>query len=188
MNIVNVGYDSTNYYLIDSKGGKLLIDCGWPGTLPKLSSQLKRKGVSVSEIKYLLLTHFHPDHAGLTQELKNLGIKLILMKSQVSFIAPFGDFFKGKNFPYVEIIQSGNLVLKFDDSRKFLAGIGIAGEIISTPGHTDDSVTLILDEGFAFTGDLHPLFMTQEEDHLTRESWERIYQHPITRVFPAHGG
>src|SRR5512146_3297431 len=142
MNILNVGYDSTNYYLIDCNAEKLLIDCGWPGTLPKFMAQLKRKGVSIQEIKYLLVTHFHPDHAGLTQELKNQGIKLILMEGQINFIAPFGDFFKGKNFPYVEIAQNGDLILKFEDSRKFLAGIGIAGEIISTPGHTDDSVTL----------------------------------------------
>lgn len=187
MNIVNVGYDSTNYYLLEAKNGKLLIDCGWPGTLPKFMAELKRKGVSVKEIKYLLITHFHPDHAGITQELKKLGIRLILLESQVSFIAPFADFFKGKNLPYVEITQNDNLVLKFEDSRKFLASIGLNGEIISTPGHSDDSVTLILDEGFAFTGDLHPLIMVSEEDHITQQSWDKIYQHKITRIFPAHG-
>ncbi len=187
MNIVNVGYDSTNYYLLDAKGGKLLIDCGWPGTLPKFMAELKRKGVSIKEIKYLLVTHFHPDHAGLAQELKNLGIKLVLLESQVDFIAPFADFFKGKNFPYAAITQSDNLILKFEDSRKFLAGIGIEGEIIPTPGHSDDSVTLILDEGLAFTGDLHPLFVTPEEDHVTRASWDRIHRHKVTRIFPAHG-
>ncbi|HLO15997.1 MAG TPA: MBL fold metallo-hydrolase [Anaerolineales bacterium] len=187
MNIVNVGYDSTNYYLIDIKGGKLLVDCGWPGTLPKFMAQLKRKGISIKEIKYLLVTHFHPDHAGLTQELKNLGIKLILLESQIDSIAPFTAFFKGKDFPYVEVTQNDNLLLKLEDSRKFLSSIGITGEIISTPGHSDDSVTLILDEGFAFIGDLHPLFMASEEDHVTRESWDKIYKHKITRIFPAHG-
>src|SRR5918996_4436679 len=92
MNIVNVGYDSTNYYLIESKSGKLLVDCGWPGTLPKFSAELKRKGILLKEIKYLLVTHFHPDHAGLTQELKQLGIQFILLESQVSFVTPFAEF------------------------------------------------------------------------------------------------
>ena len=78
MNIINVGYDSTNYYLLEAKNGKLLIDCGWPGTLPKFMAELKHKGVSVGEIKHLLITHFHPDHAGIAQELKKLGIKLVL--------------------------------------------------------------------------------------------------------------
>lgn len=187
MNIVNVGYDSTNYYVVDIKNGKLLVDCGWPGTLPKLLAELKRKGIAFSEIKYLLVTHFHPDHAGLTEELKNLGVKLILLESQPAYIAPLTELFKTKKFPYVEIKQNDNLELKFDESRSFLAKLGIQGEIISTPGHSDDSVTLVLDEGFAFTGDLHPLFMVPDEDQVTRESWNKIYKHRITRIFPAHG-
>ena len=32
LNIVNVGYDSTNYYVIETSKTKLLIDVGWPGT------------------------------------------------------------------------------------------------------------------------------------------------------------
>ena len=186
MNIVNVGYDSTNYYLIESKSGKLLVDCGWPGTLPRLRAELKRKGISLAEIKYLFVTHFHPDHAGLTQELKNQGIKFLLLESQKDFIPQLTEFFKTKTYPYVEIRQNDNLLLRLEESRKFLANLGINGEIISTPGHSDDSVTLILDEGFAFTGDLHPIFM-DTDDTKTRESWDKIYQHKIARIFPGHG-
>jgi endoribonuclease LACTB2 len=188
LNIVNVGYDSTNYYILETQKGKLLIDSGWPGTLPKLSAELKRKGMALNEINYLLVTHFHPDHAGLTQELRNHGAKLILLESQVGFIAPLGELFKSKNLPYVEIVQEKNSILKFVESREFLAALGMAGEILSTPGHTDDSITLILDEGFAFTGDLYPLFMLADDDKVSRESWDRIHQHKITRVFPGHGG
>lgn len=188
MNIVNVGYDSTNYYAIGFKDGKLLVDCGWPGTLPKLTAELKRKGIALGEIKYLLVTHFHPDHAGLAQELKKLGTKLLLLASQIDFIAPLSELFKKKTFPYVELTQSDNLILKFEESRKFLANLGINGEIISTPGHSDDSVTLILDEGFAFTGDLQPRFMLPEEDKISHESWDKIYEHKIKRIFPGHGG
>jgi len=75
MNIINVGYDSTNYYALETKTGKLLVDCGWPGTLPKLSAELKRKGSALKEIKNLLVTHFHPDHAGLVQELAGQGFR-----------------------------------------------------------------------------------------------------------------
>ena len=187
MNIVNVSYDSTNYYLIEFKSGKLLVDCGWPGTLPKFSAQLKRKGIALKEIKYLLVTHFHPDHAGLTQELKNQGIKFLLLDCQIDFIPQLTEFFKGKAYPYVEINQNDNRILKLEESRKFLAGIGLSGEILHTPGHSDDSITLILDDGFAFTGDLHPSFMNID-DAKTRESWEKIYRHKITRIFPGHGG
>lgn len=187
MNIVNVGYASTNYYAIEIPQGKLLVDCGWPGTLLQFKKVLQRKGVDLGTIKYLLVTHFHPDHAGLVQDLKNLGAKFILPECQVDSIPSFGEYFKGKSLPYVEIEQSDNLMLKLADSRKFLAGIGLHGEILHTPGHSDDSVTLILDEGFAFTGDLHPAFMNID-DVTTRESWDKIYQHKVTRIFPGHGG
>jgi glyoxylase-like metal-dependent hydrolase (beta-lactamase superfamily II) len=121
------------------------------------------------------------------QDLKKLGMKFVLLESQTDFMAPFAEFFKGKNFPYLVITQHDNFLLKFEDSRKFLSGIGMNGEIIPTPGHSNDSVTLLLDEGFAFTGDLPPLFMVAEEDHVTRGSWDKIREHKITRIFPAHG-
>jgi endoribonuclease LACTB2 len=188
MNILNVGYDSTNYYLLDIKNGKLLVDCGWPGTLPKFLAVLKRKDVSPDEIKYLLVTHFHPDHSGLTQELKNMGASLILLESQVGFTSAMDEMYRSKSLPYLPITPEKNIQLKFTDSREFLATLGLAGEIIPTPGHSDDSVSLILDEGFAFTGDLPPRFIIPEEDTLSKQSWDRIYQHKITRIFPAHGG
>ena len=187
MNIVNVGYHSTNYYALDIDGGKLLIDCGWPGTYPQFTAELKRKGIAPFEIRYVLVTHFHPDHAGLVQEFKNRGAQLIVMENQVSFIAPLNKMIEAKNIPYASLREDDNLVLAFIDSREFLASLGLAGEIISTPGHSEDSVTLILDEGFAFTGDLRSRFLVPEDDRVTHGSWDKIYQHPIKRVFPAHG-
>lgn len=186
MNIVNVGYASTNYYAIDIHRGKLLLDCGWPGTMSQFRRVLQRKGISPQEIRYLLVTHFHPDHAGLVQELKNHGIQFILPEPQQDFIVPFAEYFRGKSLPYVEIRQDDNLTLKIEDSRQFLSGIGLHGEILHTPGHSDDSITLLLDEGFAFTGDLHPSSMNTD-DLETRKSWDKIYKHPITRIYPGHG-
>jgi hypothetical protein len=49
------------------------------------------------------------------------------------------------------------------------------------------SVTLILDEGFALTGDLHPVFMLPKDDTVSRTSWDKIYQYKIARTFPGHG-
>ena len=188
MNIINVGYLSTNYYAIDVKGGKLLVDCGWPGTLPQFLAELKRKGISPQDIKYILATHYHPDHTGLAQELKNLGAKLIVLENQIEFIPQLIHLIKTKTVQYTEIKQGDNLILKFAESRNFLAKLELQGEIIHTPGHSDDSVTLILDDGFAFTGDLPPRFMISEEAAITKHSWDKIYQHKITRIFPGHGG
>jgi glyoxylase-like metal-dependent hydrolase (beta-lactamase superfamily II) len=188
MNIVNVGYDSTNFYVLTCADGRLLIDSGWPGTLPRLVGELKRKGVPPDEIRHLLVTHFHPDHAGLTQELKDRGAQLILMHSQVDFVPRLGAYYRPKNYPYVEIRAAGNVVLSFAESRGHLRRLGLDGEIVATPGHTEDSVTLILDEGAAFTGDLAPRNLLPEDDLVSRQSWDRIYEHRVTRIYPAHGG
>lgn len=187
MNILTITYKSTNYFLVDCKGGKLMVDCGWPDTYNQFAAEFKRKGASPQDVKYVLVTHFHPDHAGLVQEFKNLGAKFILMESQINFMASFADFFKAKKIPYTEITSQNNILLKFTESRAFLTGIGLSGEILSTPGHSDDSVALILDEGYAFVGDMHPTYMLPEADAVSRASWERVYQHKITRIFTAHG-
>jgi ribonuclease/clavin/mitogillin len=187
MNILNVGYDSTNYYLLDLNQGKLLIDCGWPGTLPKFLAVLKRKDVSPDNLRYLFVTHFHPDHAGLAQDLKNLGANLILMKSQADYTGAMDELYRSKKLPYLPLTPEKNILLKFSDSRPFLAGLGLQGEIVPTPGHSPDSVSLVLDLGYVFTGDLPQRFMLSEDDLTGKESWDRIYQHKITRIFPGHG-
>ena len=187
-NIVNVGYDSTNFYIIAGTAkAMLLVDCGWPGTMGRLKSRIKRKGIEFHQVQYLLVTHYHPDHAGLAQELRNAGMKLILMDTQVPFVGQMKKYMK-PNSGYVDIVVEGSFMLKTPDSRSFLKQIGINGEIFSTPGHSPDSVSLILDDGIAFTGDLTFESLLPAEDTLCRETWSRIYGLGVRKVYPAHGG
>ena len=66
--------------------------------------------------------------------------------------------------------------------------IGIDGEIISTPGHSDDSVTLVLDEGSAFTGDLtNPTVAEDTPDTPLTRSWDRLRAMRVTLIYPGHG-
>ncbi|MEW5940698.1 MAG: MBL fold metallo-hydrolase, partial [Chloroflexota bacterium] len=160
----------------------------WPGSMPEFVAVAKRKGLDPREVKYILVTHYHMDHAGLAQELKNLGAKLIVMESQVNFLKPLAEYLKPKNLGFTEIREDGNVLLKFSESRAFLAKLGLDGEILPTPGHSDDHVTLILDDGSAFTGDLPPRFLLTDDQPELQASWERIYQHKITRLYPSHGG
>jgi glyoxylase-like metal-dependent hydrolase (beta-lactamase superfamily II) len=185
--VVNVGYDSTNYYVIaGSHSAGLLVDCGWPGTMGKLKNQLRRKGIEFKGVKYLLVTHYHPDHAGLTQELRNLGMHLILLDTQVPFVQLLKTHMKPDS-GYVEIEVAGTHILVPEDSRAYLDRIGIEGEIIPTPGHSPDSVSLILDDGIAFTGDLTHELLLPDDETTCRESWRRVFAHGVTRVYPAHG-
>jgi ribonuclease/clavin/mitogillin len=187
VNIVDVGYDSTHYFVIAPPGGsRLLVDCGWPGTIGKLKAQMKRKGMTIADVAYLLITHFHPDHAGLTQELRNAGMKLLLMDLQVPHVGELKRHIK-PHYGYVQIEVDGSFILRTEQSRDFLAGAGIDGEIIPTPGHSPDSVSLVLDEGMAFTGDLtHPILLTDDEG-VCKDSWKRVFALGATMIYPAHG-
>jgi endoribonuclease LACTB2 len=187
MNIVNVGYDSTNYYVLADSKPRLLVDVGWPGTMPKLQAQCKRLGVDLSALQHFLITHYHPDHAGLAQELKRTGCKLILIDLQIPFVPLLRQHMKPQN-NYVENDLKDTIQLSIDDSRDFLVGIGIRGEIIHTPGHSDDSVSLVLDEGIAFTGDLtHPLLLTDDENDPAHQSWAKIRALGAKTIYGGHG-
>lgn len=185
--IINVGYDETNYYLIGATDGFLMLDVGWPGTLAKLLAQLKRQAIALTTIRYLLVTHYHPDHAGLVQELKAHGVQLVVIEQQRAAIPILKTYIKPQ-YQYQEITFDQTIVLRVEATRQWLASIGIAGEIILTPGHSDDSVSLILDNGIAFIGDLHPYASYTEDPALIEQSWQELQKRGVTLVYPGHGG
>lgn len=185
--IINVGYDETNYYLIGAKDGFLMLDVGWPGTLAKLMAQLKRQAIGFNTIRYMLITHYHPDHAGLVQELKAQGVQLVVIEQQRAAIPMLKTYIKPQ-MHYQEITFDQTIVLPADATRAWLASIGIAGEIILTPGHSDDSVSLILDNGIAFIGDLHPYASSDESPALIEQSWQELQKHGVKLLYPGHGG
>ena len=184
MNILNLHYLSTNYYLLDNGKHRLLVDAGWPGTFGKWQHLLRSRGVQLGAKDYFFVTHFHPDHAGLVQELKDLGLQFILLQEQEYAIPLMRPYVKDTT--YKEIQPSGNILLPVAESRDFLRGLGFAGEFVLTPGHSDDSVTLVLDSGEAFTGDL-PLGMPDDDNVLLRQSREKLRTMGVSRVYPAHG-
>jgi glyoxylase-like metal-dependent hydrolase (beta-lactamase superfamily II) len=147
---------------------------------------LIRNGLSVESIGHIVVSHFHPDHAGLVQEVKDTGARLVLTEAQVPFIKPLERIVKPDS-GFLPIVVDDNLVLKPEESRGFLKEIGFDGEILSTPGHSPDSVSLILDEGIAFTGDLTPEIQLTAEDTEAHDSWAAIRERGVHTVFPAHG-
>jgi glyoxylase-like metal-dependent hydrolase (beta-lactamase superfamily II) len=186
LNIVNVGYDSTNYYVLSTDAPRLLVDVGFPGTMPKLLGALRRVGIELAAIPYLLATHYHPDHAGLAQELKEARVLLIVLDVQRPAIPQLARHMKPQQ-GYREIALHDNVDLALGASRAFLARLGLAGEIIATPGHSDDSVTLILDGGAAFTGDLTPPALAHDPASPALQSWAAIRARGATTVYPGHG-
>ncbi len=187
IDIVNVGYDAVNFYVILSDAiPRMMVDCGWPNTINKLMAQLEKRGIELEQIGHLLVTHYHPDHAGLVKDLKNAGIMLVAMETQLPSAEQLTDP-KNLTAKYIEMQLKGSVILKGGQSRDFLKELQIAGEIVQTPGHSHDSVTLILDEGIAFTGDLAMEVMLSEDDQESRESWKKIRERGVHLIYPGHG-
>jgi glyoxylase-like metal-dependent hydrolase (beta-lactamase superfamily II) len=51
-------------YLFDTPQGPALFDCGPASTLEHLRDGLARHGVAITDLRHLLLSHIHLDHAG----------------------------------------------------------------------------------------------------------------------------
>ena len=188
LTIVNVGYRSTNFWVVSAGRSRLLIDLGWPGMVGALLANLERMDIPLAEIRYGLATHYHMDHAGAAQDLKNRGMTLLVIEEQVPAIEAMKQWVKPRD-NYTEITTHDNVVIGTGASREFLKGLGIAGEIIHTPGHSDDSVSLVLDNGSAFTGDLTPESMVAREDPgVVARSWQMLRDRGVTTIHAGHGG
>ncbi|MGH7710482.1 MAG: MBL fold metallo-hydrolase [Gemmatimonadaceae bacterium] len=186
--VVTVGYRSTNFWVVSAGTSRLLVDLGWPGMVGPLLANLKRMGIPLNEIRYGLATHYHIDHAGAAQDLKQLGMQLLVIEEQVSAIPQMKQWTKARD-NYSEITLHDNVVISTAQSRSFLAELGIAGEIVHTPGHSDDSVTLVLDNGMAFTGDLtREDFVASEDPAIVARSWQSLRDRGVTTIYGGHGG
>jgi glyoxylase-like metal-dependent hydrolase (beta-lactamase superfamily II) len=187
LTIVNVGYHSTNYWVVSVGRSRLLVDLGYPGTMGTMRARLNQMDIPLKEIQYALATHYHIDHAGLAQELKLAGVHLLVLDVQVAAIPLMKRFTKPQDH-YEEITLDGNVVISSTESRVLLENIGIPGEILHTPGHSDDSVSLLLDDGSVFTGDLTLYELAWGESaQVLKASWQLLKEKEAKQVYPAHG-
>jgi glyoxylase-like metal-dependent hydrolase (beta-lactamase superfamily II) len=111
LSVVNVGYRSTNYWVISAGRSRVLVDLGWPGTMGTLRANLARVGIPLAEIQYGLATHYHIDHAGLAQELKNAGVPLLMIDVQVPFVQLMQRHVKDRD-RFTEISMEGNAIIR----------------------------------------------------------------------------
>ena len=51
-------------YLLETDDGLALFDCGPATTVPALHDRLAEHGLELTEVRHLLLSHIHLDHAG----------------------------------------------------------------------------------------------------------------------------
>ena len=210
----------TNAYLLSCEGGYLLIDTGYANDYPNFLKELNRIKISINEIKYLLLTHHHDDHSGFVNKLlKDSNVKLIVHRESIDLLKT-GENDKTRGggyinkriyyltklyklfqpdwtltFPPVDI-RDTDIIIEGDDD-KILLEIGIQGKILYTPGHSIDSISVLLDDGTLFCGDAAmswllwagtnycTLFITDMVEFY--DSWKKMIQEGVKVVYPSHG-
>ena len=186
---IRLRYGNTNTFLVPCNSGYLLVDTDYAGVLPAFYKALKTAGVQVKDIAYVLATHYHPDHMGLIPELMKQGVRLLLMDTQINDVH-YSDqiFVREKNLRFDPIEESNAEVISCRESRAFLASIGIDGEIISTPSHSRDSVSLVLGNGDCLVGDLEPMeYLSAYGDNpALKADWDAILSFHPKRLLYSH--
>ena len=197
--ITELRYSATNTYLITGSKGMLLFDTGWAGTFRAFCREMGEKDIPVQAISYVLISHFHPDHYGIAQEIAQGGAVIAVMDVQMPYIHSADAIFLREPEKGFRPIDDGKIrMVDLNDSRRFLGEMGIDGEIMATPGHSEDSISLCLDDGCFFVGDLNPLYeLEMHRGTRIGESWEKLlsrrpgiiyYGHAKTAVLDGHQG
>ena len=176
--VTKLKYGNTNTYFIRGAKGSILLDTDYAGTLQMFYKEIKKNGISLKDITYILATHYHPDHMGLVGELVSMGVKFLVIDTQVPNLHFSDDIFsRDKTLRMSPSVPEDKAeVIACKDSRAFLAALGIDGEIVSTPSHSGDSITFVLGSGDCFVGDLEPMeFMDgYEENKALQSDWEKV--------------
>ena len=187
--ITKLKYGNTNTFFVRGTVGSLLIDTDYAGTLSAFYRAIKEHDIKIRDIDYVLATHYHPDHIGLVSELTKQDVKLLILDTQKSYIH-FSDeiFSRDKRLNYEPITVERASVISSEESRSFLKSIGINGEIVVTTSHSNDSISLILDSGECFVGDLEPIEYIDgyEQNEELKRDWKIIMRYAPKVIYYAH--
>lgn len=138
-NLYYVGASDITSYLIATPGGLILIDGGFAETVPLIRENLRKLGFKLGDVKVLLNSHAHYDHAGGLAELKKAtGAKLAASAEDAALLARGGrdDHVFGDRFPYTPV--TADRILK-DGDTVALGGSKLTAHL--TPGHTKGCTT-----------------------------------------------
>ena len=188
-----------------------MIDGGAPKKEEEFIQGIQKISIPPESIKLLILTHGHWDHIGSVKAIREItGAKIAMHKRETAWIEkslkplPPGVTLWGKVFgkvmamfmPFVHV-PATDVDIILGDEEFSLAEFGIAGKVIATPGHSSGSVSVLLETGDAFVGDLAmngfpmrsgpglPIFA--EDLKKVKESWKLLLDYGAKTIYPAHG-
>jgi len=195
-------------YLLFKPGEAILVDSGRQGSEDKIIQEMARKGLKPTDLKLLILTHAHYDHAGSARRLKEIsGCRILIHRLEASRLEagftpiPSGTRWKAKIVVAVGRIFARHL-MKYPsalpdilmEASFNLAELGFPGRLIHTPGHTFGSVVLLMEKGEMITGDtlfglagkrIFPPFAEDKAE--LKNSWKKISEMEPVIFYPAHG-
>jgi len=142
-NLYYLGDNDLASYLVVTSKGDILINTGFEYSVPEIQSRVRTLGFQPKDIKILLVTHAHSDHAAGQAKMKKLtGAKMFAMREEVELLETGGktDYLFGSSgwFPPVKVDR----VLV--DGEK----IELGGSIITAylhPGHTKGSTSFAME-------------------------------------------
>jgi len=152
-------------YLIESESGLVLVDAGVPELDKIILAYLKKIGRD--DLKLIYITHAHLDHYGSAEALrKATGAQIAVQEADAGVIAAgetrlgtVRDWEAASDFalPTIEewlaVLQPTPPDFVVEDGDR-LDDFGIDAYVVHTPGHTPGSSVLMLNDRYAFAGDL----------------------------------
>lgn len=144
-------------YVAATRDGPALIDCGPSATIGALESGLEDRGLGLTDIRHLFLTHVHLDHAGAAGALvrRNPNLRVYVGEAGLVHLAhPIalessarGIFGSRFDVLWGEVIGVPEASLR--PARGDILGL----ECIPTPGHCAHHVAYLDESGNLFAGD-----------------------------------
>ena len=198
-------------YLIETAGALFLVDGGMAGTGRKILNRISRIGRKPEDLVFTVITHAHADHfGGLAEVQEASGCDILCHPSHAQTVRTGGAIVSPGLNAYGKIYEriarftlpSFKLpklkrVRALEDGAE-LHDLGLDGHILFTPGHSTGDVTLVLDEGAAFVGDLvqgrripritPPEFSIMAVDEPAMfASWRVLLGSGAKVLYPGHG-
>jgi metallo-beta-lactamase class B len=146
-NLYYVGTHDVTSFLLTGPNGHVLIDGGYPGTAPMIMKSIAALGFKITDVKILLNSHGHFDHAGgLAQLQEASGAQLWVSEGDADMVASGGasnrNMWPVNLLVYLHIIKypSPRVDHRFKDGTTIRLGpIALTAHV--TAGHTPGATT-----------------------------------------------
>jgi glyoxylase-like metal-dependent hydrolase (beta-lactamase superfamily II) len=143
-------------YLVDTEDGPAIFDCGPASTLDTLEAGLAGHGLALTDVKHLLLSHIHLDHAGAAGSLVRRSPGLTVWVSPIGrahLIDP-SRLERSARRLYGEMFDPlwGELAPVPEENVRVADGDVLGWDAFPTPGHASHHVSYLRD-GTLLAGD-----------------------------------